>query len=365
MSTSDQSTFVWAFLPGQREPVVAGGLERSTTLPGFAFQYARSYLTRADAISLGPDLPLDGALAVEDPEGSDRGLSRAVRHALTAAGGSQPKAFVTVESQQWLAKFQTSYDARSPIIKAERAVLHIAARAGIAVPEARLVKIADQPAGRDLALLTTRFDCARADDGDTGGRLQVLSGLTIAEDYRPSGASYPKLLENLRRLSPAPQEAGRELFRRLAFRIAMRVDDDHLRNVAFFWDGEQASITPAFDLSADLVATPSGLTDLGDGTREFSLAALISQHRHYHVPHRDAQAIADEMVQAVVNHRAEAADIGLMTRHEKQLLMTRTATRELIGGPAAVTPGATLRRFPEPASDDAAPPAHDDGPQLG
>jgi serine/threonine-protein kinase HipA len=67
------------------------------------------YLTRGGDADL--QAIADGALAVEDPERSDHGLASAVRHALTAAGGSQPKAFVTVDGRQWLAKFQTSYDA--------------------------------------------------------------------------------------------------------------------------------------------------------------------------------------------------------------------------------------------------------------
>lgn len=50
-------TFVWAWLPGASEPVVAGRLVPTGDL--FTFNYGRSYLARADAIPLYlPELPL-------------------------------------------------------------------------------------------------------------------------------------------------------------------------------------------------------------------------------------------------------------------------------------------------------------------
>lgn len=55
-STSDR-VFVWTWLPGETEPVVAGVLQRFGGHLRFA--YGRSYLARDDAISLyGPELPL-------------------------------------------------------------------------------------------------------------------------------------------------------------------------------------------------------------------------------------------------------------------------------------------------------------------
>ena len=54
--------YVWVWLPGRTEPVVAGRLARDGGV--FLFNYGRSYLARADAISLyEPELPLrSGAL---------------------------------------------------------------------------------------------------------------------------------------------------------------------------------------------------------------------------------------------------------------------------------------------------------------
>ncbi|NYF16149.1 serine/threonine-protein kinase HipA [Microbacterium sp. AK009] len=283
------------------------------------------YRPRAGGGSLRIVAEAAAAIDNAEPLGADR--ERAVRNTLTAAGGSQPKAYVTLDGREWLAKFETPYDRVSPLIKAERAAIYVAEQAGIDVPTARLLRVARQGVDprSDLVLLTERFD------RDAGRRRMVLSGMTVAQHHLPSGGSYPQLLEQLRPLSTSPPKQGRELFSRLAFRLAMRIDDDHLRNVAFFWDGEHAEFTPAFDLSPDLVGTPTGLTDIGDGSREFSLEALVSKYAYYHLGRDEARDIALAMVDAVVDHRADAADVAEMTEAEKALLVTSTATRDIIG----------------------------------
>jgi len=52
-----EEAYVWIWLPGQAEPVVAGLLSRAGT--GLVFNYGRSYLARSDAIPIyEPELPL-------------------------------------------------------------------------------------------------------------------------------------------------------------------------------------------------------------------------------------------------------------------------------------------------------------------
>lgn len=402
MSTSDDRAYVWAFLPGEAEAVVAGVLFESSSGLGLGFQYGTSYLARADAMALGPDLPLapfptppipqhrmpssirdampdswgravvnraggvdlgtrlpelryalgsgserTGALdfqahprtyvsrvgggslrriaadaAVVDEERERGGeLERSVRNSLTAAGGSQPKAYVRFEGRQWLAKFTTDYDRQSPLIKAEAAALHLARMAGLDVPDWQLVSID----GDRVALLAERFDRVEAT------RRQVISGHTIAQHHAPRGGSYPVLMARLRPLTARPGDVGPAMLSRLAFRIAARIDDDHLRNVAAFWDGQHAELTPMFDLSPDLVATPTSLTDIGTGAFAFDLGSLVEAHAHYDVSRSTARDIALHMVDTVRTHRADAADAAMMTSDERRMLFDGMATAALRG----------------------------------
>jgi serine/threonine-protein kinase HipA len=63
MTSEPAEAFVWTWLPGGEEPVIAGRLESADGI--VSFNYGRSYLARADAIPLHlPELPLrPGAIA--------------------------------------------------------------------------------------------------------------------------------------------------------------------------------------------------------------------------------------------------------------------------------------------------------------
>ena len=58
MISEPEEAFVWIWLPGREEPVVAGRLELASG-GVVVFNYGRSYLDRADAVPLYlPELPL-------------------------------------------------------------------------------------------------------------------------------------------------------------------------------------------------------------------------------------------------------------------------------------------------------------------
>src|SRR6476661_5183161 len=57
MTSEPQQAFVWAWLPGAVDPVVAGRLDAEGQV--LTFTYGRSYLGRSDRIALYlPELPL-------------------------------------------------------------------------------------------------------------------------------------------------------------------------------------------------------------------------------------------------------------------------------------------------------------------
>ncbi len=90
MTTSEPDAYVWVWLPGATDPVVAGALVRTDRLVAgegvLAYAYGRSYLGLTGAISLfTPELPLDAA--TKDP--SDPRPNPAWR-GYTPEGGRRP-----------------------------------------------------------------------------------------------------------------------------------------------------------------------------------------------------------------------------------------------------------------------------------
>jgi len=227
----------------------------------------------------------------------------------TSIGGARPKALLRDDTEEgWVAKFPSSTDVYN-VIGAEAAAIYLANEAGIAVPEARMVRAA----GKDV-LLTRRFD-----RGVNGTRRLMLTGVTLlgqGVSLIPRG-SYPEVLDVLQSYG---DDAGGELFSRVALNIAISNDDDHLRNLSAFWDGAELRLTPAYDLSPGLRrGTEMNLATALDrsGTRSANFAALQRAHHEYGLSRREAEDRITEVVDAVSDNWHAAADFARMTKADR------------------------------------------------
>jgi serine/threonine-protein kinase HipA len=182
----------------------------------------------------------------------------------TSAGGARAKAVIAwnpstgeVRSGQvpvdegfehWLLKFDGVSGNRDKEMDdpqgygvIEYACYRMARDCGITMNESRLL----EENGR-RHFMTRRFD--RLDDG---GKLHMQSLGAIAHfDFNLAGAhSYEQALLVIRRLG-LPMAAIEEQFRRMAFNVAVRNQDDHVKNIAFLMDKSGAwSLSPAFDMT--------------------------------------------------------------------------------------------------------------------
>jgi serine/threonine-protein kinase HipA len=94
--------------------------------------------------------------------------------------------------------------------------------------------------------MTRRFD--RLEGGE---KLHMQSLGALAHfDFNNAGAyAYEQALLVMRQLN-LPMEAVEEQFRRIAFNIIARNQDDHVKNIAFLMDkAGQWSLSPAFDVT--------------------------------------------------------------------------------------------------------------------
>ena len=120
--------------------------------------------------------------------------------------------------------------------------------AGITMSECRLL----EENGR-RHFMTRRFDRLTG-----GGKLHMQSLCALAHyDFQQAGAySYEQALLAIRRLK-LPMAAVEEQFRRMAFNIVSRNQDDHVKNIAFLMNQSgEWSLAPAFDVTYSY--NPSG-----------------------------------------------------------------------------------------------------------
>ena len=119
---------------------------------------------------------------------------------------------------------------------------HLMARAaGITMAESRIL----HEGGRNH-FMTRRFDRTAA-----GDKIHLLSlGAMAHYDFNQAGAhSYEQALGVIERLDLG-KEAVEEQFRRMAFNVVARNQDDHVKNIAFLMDRSgRWSLAPAFDVT--------------------------------------------------------------------------------------------------------------------
>jgi serine/threonine-protein kinase HipA len=182
----------------------------------------------------------------------------------TSAGGARAKAVIAwqpetgeVRSGQvpaapgfesWLIKFDGVRGNRDKELEdpqgygaIEYAYFLMARDCGIEIADCRLLE-----EGGRRHFMTRRFD--RLDGGE---KLHMQSLGALAHfDYNLAGAyAYEQALQVIRRLG-LPMASLEQQFRRMAFNIVGRNQDDHVKNIAFLMDKRgQWSLSPAFDLT--------------------------------------------------------------------------------------------------------------------
>ena len=123
----------------------------------------------------------------------------------------------------------------------EHAYYHMAKKAGIDMEESRLL----QENGRSH-FMTRRFDRT-----GSGQKIHMQSFCAMEHfDFKKAGAhSNEQALRTIRKLG-MPMAMIEEQFRRMAFNIIGRNQDDHVKNIAFLMDKPgRWSLSPAFDMT--------------------------------------------------------------------------------------------------------------------
>jgi serine/threonine-protein kinase HipA len=217
-------------------------------------------------------------------------------------GGARPKAnYTDDDGSLWIAKFPARDDERD--VGAWEYVVHeLALAAGIDVPEARL---------RRFNHGFHTFSVARF-DRVAGRRRFYASAQTLLRKDHSEGTSYLELAQFMRAHGNASMVKAdlEQLFRRVAFNVAVGNRDDHLRNHGFVLGPDGWQLAPAFDLNPNIDKAEHVL-NLDDSDNRPSLDTVLSTAAFYGLGPRQAQQVVAQVRAAVAGWRGLAQKVGL------------------------------------------------------
>ncbi len=246
----------------------------------------------------------------------------AIQHG-TSIGGARPKVTLEYHQAPWIAKFSTQTDT-FPVVRQEALGMELARRLNIHTAENQLTQVLKKD-----VLLIRRFD-----RDNQGLHRHMISGLTALQldEMEARYASYPQLAEFIWKYGREPKKQCEELYRRMVFNILIGNTDDHARNHAFFWNGQEAELTPAYDVSilSRIGEEASQAMIIGDQGTFSSRSNALSKCPSFGLSIARASNIFDEFIESIHHHWKEACEVAHLTENEQNNLMGRAVLSPMV-----------------------------------
>lgn len=215
-------------------------------------------------------------------------------------GGARPKASVRDGERLLIAKFPHHADDWS-VIAWEKTALDLAEAAGISVPRRQLVGIDGSP-----VLLLDRFD------REGPHRIGYISAMTLLEAHDGQPRDYTEVAEVIPEYSSATNDDLRQLWRRIAFSVAMHNTDDHLRNHGFLRWKAGWRLAPAFDINPNPELAAQRVTSIGGATNPADeVTALLMYSESFGLTDSQARATLREVTDAARDWETVARGNGI------------------------------------------------------
>ncbi|NLO00197.1 MAG: type II toxin-antitoxin system HipA family toxin [Bacteroidales bacterium] len=237
----------------------------------------------------------------------DKKWIRHLLHPGTSLGGARPKAGVIDEDGRLcVAKFPSRGDDYDVALWEHHSHL-LAKEAGVNAAETTVINSGD----KYHVLLSRRFD--RTGEGRRRHFASAMSllGLTDGCDAK-SGNGYLDIVDFVIQNSCDVSANLRQLYRRVAFNIAIGNSDDHFRNHGFFLTPRGWTLAPAYDLNPTLSGYQSLL--INSTTNESDLQILLDSSKEYMIGREEAESILNEVVEGVSKWRSLALSLGISRR---------------------------------------------------
>lgn len=217
-------------------------------------------------------------------------------------GGARPKANFTQENGSlWIAKFPARDDDRD--VGAWEHVVHgLALKAGVDVPAAKAIRLNNV----FHTFCVQRFDRAH------GARRFYASAMTLLRKDQSEGTSYLELAQFLRGKGDGAHADTdlEQLFRRVAFNVAVGNRDDHLRNHGFVLGTNGWRLAPAFDVNPNIDKAEHVL-NIDDSDNRPSLGTVLATAAFYGLSEERARQVVEEVAAAVDGWEDAARNAGI------------------------------------------------------
>ena len=229
----------------------------------------------------------------------------------SSLGGARPKATVIDENGHlWVAKFPSVND-NHDVGLWEFFAYRLAEKAGIHIAP---TKILSTDSGHHI-FLVRRFDRIE----NTGRRIHFASAMTLLGLSDGAGASsnngYTDLADFIIEHSVNTEENLTELYRRIAFNIAVGNADDHFRNHGFLLSAQGWQLSPAYDMNPTTELRQSLLINHETDTAD--LNQLLHSCELYFLDSHKALSIIEEVVSAASEWPQEAKKLNIPLRDQR------------------------------------------------
>lgn len=228
-------------------------------------------------------------------------------HPGSSLGGARPKAGVRdLEGCLYIAKFPSRNDDYDVSLWEHLSHL-LAKKAGVVAAETSIIPTGD----KHHVLLSKRFD--RTADGRRihFASAMTLLGLTDGSDAQ-TGNGYLDIVDFILQNCCKVEENLRQLYRRVAFNIAIGNTDDHFRNHGFLLTPQGWTLSPAYDMNPTTNEYQSLL--ITSSTNKADLNILLEASEEYMIGKEEAARIIQEVAATVKDWRKMAATLGIAKR---------------------------------------------------
>ena len=228
-------------------------------------------------------------------------------HPGTSLGGARPKAGVRDENGcLYVAKFPSRSDDYDVSLWEHLSHL-LATRAGVKAAETTVIP----SGGKYHALLSKRFDRTGDNKRTHFASAMTLLGLTDRSNAQ-TGNGYLDIVDFILQGCCNVEENLRQLYRRVAFNIAIGNIDDHFRNHGFLLTPKGWTLSPAYDMNPTVSDYQSLL--ISSSTNKADLALLLDASEEYMISKDEAAAIIKDVKETVRSWRAVAVSLGIAKR---------------------------------------------------